>query len=171
MKVYIVRHGKAEKESASLQDADRILTARGVEQARFLGDQLARASARPALILSSPVTRALETARLIHSFVACRFDMSSALSVDEPVSAAVDLLTRHAFPASAKPVDCLVLVGHNPQVSELCEVLVNGIGAERFLFRTGEAVLLEVNRSNLIGSGRFVSQIRLEEEARADQSA
>lgn len=171
MKVYIVRHGKAENESASLADADRILTARGVEQARYLGDQLSRASIRPSLILSSPITRALETARLIHSFVSCRFDIAEALSVDEPVSGAIDLLTRHAFPTNAKPVDCLVLVGHNPQVSELCEVLVNGIGAERFLFRTGEAVLLEVNRSNLIGSGRFVTHLRLEEEVRAGQRA
>ena len=55
-----------------------------------------------------------------------------------------------------------MLVGHNPQVSELCEVLMRGFGASRFSFRTGEAVLLEVNRAALIGSGRLVSQLRLE---------
>lgn len=171
MKVYIVRHGKAEKESSSLRDEDRILTARGVEQARFLGAELSRAAAHPSLIISSAVTRAMETARIIHSFVGCRFETADALRVDEPVSAALELLTRLAFPAKSKPADCLALVGHNPQVSELCEVLVNGIGAAQFLFRTGEAMLLEVNRSSLIGSGRLIAQIRLEEECGANQGA
>jgi phosphohistidine phosphatase len=171
MKVYIVRHGKAEKESPSLRDDDRILTARGVEQARFLGDQLCRAGLRPSLILSSSVTRALETARIIHSFVNCRFETADALRVDEPVSGVVDLLTRQAFPAKGKALDCLALVGHNPQVSELCEVLVNGIGAAQFLFRTGEAMLLDVNRTSLIGSGRLIAQIRLEEECGANKGA
>ena len=171
MKVYIVRHGKAEKESSSLRDEDRILTARGVDQARFLGAELSRASFRPSLIISSAVTRAMETARIIHSFIGCRFETDDALRVDEPVSAGIDLLTRQAYPAKSKPVDCLVLVGHNPQVSELCEVLVNGIGAAEFLFRTGEAMLLEVNRSSLIGSGRLLAQIRLEEECGAGHDA
>lgn len=171
MKVYIVRHGKAENESPSLRDSDRILTARGVEQARFLGAQIVRNPLKPSLVLASPVTRALETARIIHSAVNCRFDTDDRLRVDEPVSSAVDLLTNVAFPASGTPVECLVLVGHNPQVSELCEVLVNGIGAARFLFRTGEAMLLELNRVNLIGSGKLIAQLRLAEECGATRPA
>jgi phosphohistidine phosphatase len=164
MKVYIVRHGKAENESASRRDVDRALTPRGIEQARFLGGQMARGTTRPALIVSSPVTRALETARIIHSYLHVRFDTADALRVDEPVSGAVDLLTTLAYPAQGPAVECLVLVGHNPQVSELCEVLVNGIGTSQFLFRTGEAMLLEVNRASLIGSGRLLAQIRHDEE-------
>lgn len=170
MKVYIVRHGKAERESSSLKDEDRILTARGVEQARFIGAQLHKSPVRPSLIISSPVTRAIETARLVHAAVNCRFETSDALRVDQPVSLAVDLLTRYAFPPKGPAVDCIVLVGHNPQVSELFEVLVNGMGAARCLFRTGEAILLELNRSTLIGSGRVLAQIRLNEECGVDHA-
>ena len=171
MKVYIVRHGKAENEAATRLDTDRILTARGVEQARYIGGHIARVGPVAQLIVSSAVTRAVETARIIHSYANCRFATADELHVDAPVSAAVDLLTSLAFPVKGKPVETLVLVGHNPQVSDLCEVLVNGIGAARFLFRTGEAMLLEVNRLNLIGSGKLVGKIRLDEECRAGQGA
>lgn len=167
MKVYIVRHGKAERESETRRDADRILTARGVEQARYIGDQIARGPARPSLILTSAAVRAFETARLIHSYLDCRIDVAEQLLVDEPVSAAVDLLTRLAFPAAGPPISTVMLVGHNPQVSELCEVLLSGVGASTLSFRTGEAVLLELNRATLIGSGRLVSQIRLHEQCQA----
>lgn len=164
MKVYIVRHGKAEADSSTGLDSDRLLAARGVQQARFLGEQIQRSPHAPALILSSPVTRALETARIIHSLVPARFETCDTLRVDEPVSGALRTLARHAFPEKGDTPPCIMLVGHNPQVSELCEVLANGIGASRCSFRTGEAVLLEVDRESLIGSGKLLAQLRLDSE-------
>jgi len=41
MRVWIVRHGKAEANSALGKDADRALAPRGEEQARWLGRMIA----------------------------------------------------------------------------------------------------------------------------------
>jgi phosphohistidine phosphatase len=162
MKVYIVRHGKAEPDAPSGSDTDRLLAPKGMEQARFLGASIARHGPSPTLIISSPVVRAFETARIIHAALDARLETALPLRVDEPVSGVIDLLD--ALAEGPTPPPCVMLVGHNPQVSELCEVLVNGVSAARCTFRTGEAVLLSVAPANLVGTGRLLSQLRLEEE-------
>ena len=57
----------------------------------------------------------------------------------------------------------MMLVGHNPQVGELCTVLTNGLAGSEMMLCTGEAVCLEVRPGDLIGTGRLVERLRLEQ--------
>ncbi|MGE3108172.1 MAG: histidine phosphatase family protein [Phycisphaerales bacterium] len=173
MYLYIVRHGKAEDAGSYLRDEDRPLTARGIEQARYLGEQISGGAHAPELIVSSGFSRAVATARVIHQAVRSRFELAASLECDHPVSEAVDLIERCATGGPGKPgitgttrgaraVRSMMVVGHNPQLGELCTILTQGLAASDVMLRTGEAVCLEVEPGDLIGTGRQVARLRLE---------
>ena len=63
MRLLVFRHGIAEERSADGTDAARALTAQGVERTRAAARGLAAFADPPDVILSSPRTRALQTAR------------------------------------------------------------------------------------------------------------
>ena len=68
MNIYLVRHGEAGPSGGTvLRDADRRLTSRGEDDARLIGRVLAQAKSNVTVLLSSPLTRALQTAELIGS--------------------------------------------------------------------------------------------------------
>lgn len=64
VQLYLARHGQAEGRSASGRDFDRELTAKGREQVRRNAHRLRQLGAIPSIVLSSPLLRALETARI-----------------------------------------------------------------------------------------------------------
>lgn len=65
MKLYVMRHGPAEDDSATGRDADRALTPAGRERTRAVAQALAEADEAPYAILSSPLVRAVETAEIV----------------------------------------------------------------------------------------------------------
>lgn len=165
MILYIVRHGKAEDAGAYLRDEDRPLTARGLDQARFLGEQISLGGRSPDLIVSSGFSRAIATARIIHQAVRCRFELAAALECGHPASSAIDLIGARASGLSMGRMAqqaSMMIVGHNPQLGELCTILTHGLAGSEMMLRTGEAVCLEVQPDNLIGTGRLVDRLRLE---------
>ena len=64
MHVYLLRHGIAEDEHPGVGDADRALTLDGRRKLRHVLKSVAEAGAKPSLILSSPLKRALQTAEI-----------------------------------------------------------------------------------------------------------
>ena len=64
MEIYLLRHGIAEVQSSSGQDADRRLTDEGREKLRKVLECAHAAGVSPSLILTSPLRRALETAEI-----------------------------------------------------------------------------------------------------------
>lgn len=61
----LLRHAKARPGGTSTPDKDRRLSERGERDAPVMGQRLRDSGARPSLILTSPATRALQTARLV----------------------------------------------------------------------------------------------------------
>jgi phosphohistidine phosphatase len=61
----LLRHAKAQPGDPSTPDKDRPLNERGERDAPVMGLRLRERSTRPSLILTSPATRALQTARLV----------------------------------------------------------------------------------------------------------
>lgn len=157
MKVYIVRHGKADQNSPSGRDEDRQLKLRGESQACHLAAHFSAPDRRPALILASRFDRAFDTARMIQKAVACPLYTAPELESGRAPSDAVSLLAQHA-------ADPLMLVGHNPQLSELIWILKHGTPAEDAGLRTGEAVILEIDHGDPVGSGHELGRVRLDEE-------
>lgn len=162
MRIWIIRHGKALPGSASGRDEDRELAPRGMEQARWLGAALSDPTRAPVRVLTSPLPRALATARLVADAVgggavvtgkcplAVREQLSTAHGLDEhlellraeigPAPAVVPELAEGESLAAESAGATVAIVGHNPTLTELARWLLGvSTGAE---LRTGEALLL-----------------------------
>ena len=81
MLLYLLRHAEAVDEAAS--DAARALTTKGMAQARKVGKFCVKNEVIPSIILTSPLKRAEQTARLVAKeiknaeFIVCPFLASS----------------------------------------------------------------------------------------------
>ena len=64
-RLILMRHGRAEPDSATGDDFDRALVPGGVRQAQVAGATLADMGFRPDIALVSPAVRAVQTAGLI----------------------------------------------------------------------------------------------------------
>lgn len=168
MRLYIVRHGKANDAiapAAGCCDADfsRELTTRGESQAKFLAAKLIPVGRPPAMIVSSRFPRALQTAHCIQQSLSVNLVTDARLEVDHEVSEAIEVIEDHA--RKSPPHDPLMLVGHNPQLGELIGVLCSGLPPMELILKTGELVGIDVRPSGLIGSGKIVERLRMSDEA------
>jgi phosphohistidine phosphatase len=113
-RLILFRHGKAEAESASGEDFDRRLTARGERESAETGAALADMGLTPDVVLVSPAARARGTwAAAEASFPNARVEFDAQLYHAD--SAAV----RHAAERAGKGVGTVMVVGHNPGLQEL----------------------------------------------------
>ena len=111
MRLIVVRHAHA---ASGDPDELRPLSTRGREQAQALAEQLA-AEVGPALVLSSPLLRARETASAIARAA------GTELRVDERLSPGAEL---NDLLAAVKGLDGpVVTVGHQPDCSLIAEAL------------------------------------------------
>lgn len=156
----IMRHGKAEKDSATGRDGDRILRDRGRSQARFVGQRLAGTGWAPALILYSSLARADETASIVAEATGAPRERCLPLEFGQERAATSSLAALlGARLATTSP---LMVVGHNMQLEVLCGVLAKGVsGGGSVRLRTGEACIFEVkDGGDVIGSATLVEMIR-----------
>ncbi|MBL8990981.1 MAG: histidine phosphatase family protein [Phycisphaerae bacterium] len=158
LRLYIVRHGKAERDSATGRDSDRPLRPRGIHQATWLGQRLASGDKPPRIILSSPFVRALDTARILHQAVACPLEIFDQLAVGPEPGEVVELIRVHAH------VKALAVVGHNPQLSELALNLAEPSSAAPRELRTGEAFVIDFKSQVAPGQGRFRESLRMDND-------
>ena len=123
-RLFLIRHAKSSWDDATLADRDRPLNERGRRDAPKIGGRLARREVKPDLILSSPALRALTTAKIIAGKLDYR---RKHIVVDDRLYAAQtdDLLeVIHALDDS---LQCVMIVGHNPELSELAQRLCGEI--------------------------------------------
>lgn len=136
--LYIVRHGKAERDSATNRDEDRVLKARGVGQAQFLGQHFqvgtavgaaagtgagVAGSVRPAVVLASPVVRAADTARVIAQLADLPLRTCDWLSTAGEHRTVMRMLAEEFSQAAAKHAGPIMIVGHNPTLEDLVVTL------------------------------------------------
>jgi phosphohistidine phosphatase len=122
--LYLVRHAKSSWSVPGLSDRDRPLNDRGLRDAPKMGKRLAKLDAKPDVILSSPARRALETARLIAGKLDLRLE---DIRVDDRLYAAeADDLLRVIRELDDKAKSAM-LVGHNPEMTELAQRLSDRI--------------------------------------------
>jgi phosphohistidine phosphatase len=113
MRVYLCRHAQA---VPGEPDELRELSADGLRQARALGEALAGRVDAPALVLSSPLLRAQQTAAEIGRATGAPVRIDEALAP----GATADALAR-ALEDERGPV---ATVGHQPDCSEIALVLI-----------------------------------------------
>ncbi|MFG0243722.1 MAG: SixA phosphatase family protein [Phycisphaerales bacterium JB054] len=174
MRLYLIRHGKAERQSDSGLDADRRLAPRGERQAAWLGGVLRDAERPPGRIIASPAARAARTADLIAEALGLEAERRDEVGLSSTASRVIDLLAHaggaggaggagDAGDAGGEP--SLALVGHNPTLSMVADVLVNGPTPScRIGLRTGEAAVLELaDPSDPVGSATLLGLLRLDD--------
>ena len=107
-----------------MQDKDRPLNNRGKRDAPKMGKRLAKREAIPDLILSSPAKRALKTAQLIAKKL--DYKLQDIVVDDRLYATGADELLHLIRKLGAKPKS-VMLVGHNPELTELAHHLSSKI--------------------------------------------
>ncbi len=107
--LYLVRHGKAEPDHPG-GDAARRLTPEGRDAFRALVTSLGRRLAVER-ILSSPFTRARQTADVLSEITGVRVEEEEALASGASNGREILVIARRAGRGTA-------LVGHNPEIAE-----------------------------------------------------
>lgn len=119
MELYLLRHAHAgDPAKWTGDDARRPLTAKGRGQAERLGRLLAGLGLRPDAIVSSPLARADETAAIVADA------LGVTVATDDRLAPGFDGLALDGLIHDlGRPVR-LVVVGHDPDLSELLAELV-----------------------------------------------
>jgi len=108
-RLILLRHGKAESVAATGGDFERGLTERGRRDAALIGRVLAQAGMIPDLALVSAARRARETwDEASPAFPYARRESSRLLYLASSEQLAQTVAT------ATEPVNCLIIVGHNP---------------------------------------------------------
>ncbi len=120
----ILRHAKSSWDEPGLVDFDRPLNGRGKRDAPEMGKRMKAAGIRPSLIISSPAKRAWSTAKL----VAAEITYPKEFLQREPdlYHATTDRLFE-VIARQDEGFNNLLLVGHNPGLTELSNKLVPGL--------------------------------------------
>lgn len=150
----LLRHADAEPKEAR-SDVHRRLTAQGRTEAGLVGHALAVAGIRPDLMLSSPATRALETAVLAAEPLAYDLQRIETEEGAYPGDAPrlLEIVRSHA-----KGKACIVLVGHNPGLRELGMALDSL--QESWSLPKGHAAVFESDGRVEAGAFRHLADVR-----------
>lgn len=136
MKVWILRHGQAE--AMAVSDPERALTLRGREEVRKVAQLLAGEPLDT--ILASPYVRAQQTAEQVCRGISYPRAIATAawLTPDDDPRQALDFLAerteRH-----------LLLVSHQPLVSQLVSLLVDGHRGGHYPMPTAGLACIEMD--------------------------
>lgn len=118
--LYLLRHAKSSWKKPQLADMERNLNSRGKTDAPFMGEKLKEQGILPDLIIASPAKRTAKTART----VAAKLGYKPLEIVYETFvydATALELLQLiQQVPAN---IGSLMLVGHNPGLTELSNTL------------------------------------------------
>lgn len=113
-RLILVRHGDAERDSATGDDFDRHLSSRGREESARMGETLAELGLVPDLALVSSAARTQESwAAMAQAFP------NAQLRVEEPLYLAEAEVIRRLAETAGKSARCVLVVGHNPGLQEL----------------------------------------------------
>jgi phosphohistidine phosphatase len=139
MKLYLVRHGIAEDGNPGLNDRDRALTEAGRAKMTRAAQGLRKLKVRPALILTSPLKRAHETAEILAGGLdGARIEILSELAPGVDSSKIVEALRSFARHKS------VAVVGHQPGLGNLASFLLTGSEKRcRLDFKKGGVACLE----------------------------
>ncbi|MGH7147998.1 MAG: SixA phosphatase family protein [Nitrospiraceae bacterium] len=142
MDCVLLRHGIAvEREEWEGKDVDRPLTEKGKQRVCEVVAGLNRLDVQPTHVLSSPLIRAIETAKIAHRSLRVR---SAVQIVDELLpDAPPDRLLSILHDLS--PESCVICVGHEPHLGMVASVMLAGKPSTAFPFKKAGACLIELS--------------------------
>ena len=121
-RLYLVRHGIAVPHGdPGFADDERPLTEQGEAHVRQVAKGLRRLKVKVDRIVTSPLPRAARTAQIIAEVLG----LIDVLDADETLRADRDAPSIREW-LTSRPEDRLMIVGHNPSLSDLAGLLLTG---------------------------------------------
>jgi phosphohistidine phosphatase len=119
-RLMLLRHAKSEWSNPGARDHDRVLAERGRESAPKIGSYMTRHALRPDLILASTATRVRQTVDLLLP----AFAKPPKTLYDDRLYEVEGGKLLDVIKETPPEVHALMLVGHNPGIAELAELLI-----------------------------------------------
>ncbi len=119
-RLILLRHAKSSWSEDGLPDFERPLSGRGERDAPRMGARLRERGIRPDLVLSSPALRAHRTAKLVGGALDYAND---EIRLDTRLYLATPFEILAVVVEQADAVDSLLVVGHNPGLTDLTNLL------------------------------------------------
>lgn len=152
MQLYLLRHGEAE--SSASTDAARRLTAQGHRDVKSVARQFRQLGQALDFCLCSPYVRARETARDFLHLVAPDLDVIETRDLTPDSRAATIMAYLDTLPGNSR----VLLVGHNPLMSELHGLLVEGSINQLHIMSTSELAAISIDVMGL-GMGTLTRRL------------
>lgn len=116
----LIRHAKSSWNDPVMRDFDRPLNERGKKDAPVMARRLARRQVRPQRLLCSPALRTVSTAEVFASQLSIPRNL---LHMEQQIYQAGHEQLLHLLQQQDDKVDVVVLVGHNPGLTDLFNAL------------------------------------------------
>ncbi len=136
MLLHLLRH--ADADTIADCDEDRALSEKGLAQAKKAARFCEQHDISPALILSSPVRRAHETALVVSAHLRAELAVVPWLACGMNADHATHELRDH------RALKAVMIVGHEPDFSRLAAHLLGLASEERILIRKASLTTLEI---------------------------
>jgi phosphohistidine phosphatase len=143
MLLYFLRHASAGKTMLNpKKDERRPLDEEGILQARYVGRMLANLDVQVDQVISSPLKRARQTASLVANELA----FEAAVQIDDALRPEAEFEQFQAMLARYKKYDAVMVVGHNPSLTEFLSksISANTAGAQ-IEFKKGAVARVEMS--------------------------
>ena len=140
MDLYIFRHGKAEPYGQGFSsDHLRPLTSKGRKRTKRSVNGMKAADVNVDLIVSSPILRARQTAEIVHKGL----DLAEPIEFSDALASGSVREVMSAIQTYAS-LDGVLLVGHEPTLSELISTMSSGVYHVAFNLKPGGLCKLNV---------------------------
>ena len=143
MKLYLLRHGKADWPDWDKPDDERPLTKDGKREMRSIAQFLREVNVAPGLILSSPLPRAYHTAEIVANTLGIELREEPSLQKGFTAAKARTLIKR----ATGSDI---MLVGHEPDFSGIIRALTGGI------VKLGKGGVARIDLDDDAAAGRLI---------------
>jgi phosphohistidine phosphatase len=142
MIIYFLRHASAgERIPNPKKDEKRALDAAGIEQCGYVGRALAALDAHVEVVITSPLKRAAQTA----SLVANEMGHEGKLQFQDALRPGAAFADFRRMLASYARHEAIMVVGHNPNLSEFAGRCITEAGCEAVIdLKKGAVARIEI---------------------------
>ncbi len=152
MNLYVLRHASAgEKRPNPLLDKKRPLDKEGKQQCLLVGSYLNALRVSIDVIVSSPLKRALQTA----SLVGTELGYESTIQLSDALAPGASVEVFQQLVTSLSVYENVIVVGHNPNLSQFLVSLITSAGRPNLRLRKGSIARVDCTRK----PGQLVSLI------------
>jgi phosphohistidine phosphatase len=146
MILYFLRHASAGEQLINpKKDEKRALDPEGIEQCGYMGRALAAIEVQVDCIVSSPLKRATQTASLVGN----ELGYEGKLQIDANLRPGATLADFRKLLEKYSRQESLMVVGHNPNLSQFLGALISDSGCEASIeLKKGAVARVEMRRTS-----------------------